>query len=64
MFNNNFYLGDAIMSEYKCKICGYIYDEEKGEKRRNVDAGTLWVDVPEAFTCPSCGAPKKSFNEV
>ncbi|MDR0912306.1 MAG: rubredoxin [Methanobrevibacter sp.] len=52
------------MSEYKCKICGYIYDEEKGEKRRNVDAGTLWVDVPEAFTCPSCGAPKKSFNEV
>ena len=24
------------MAEYKCKICGYIYDTEKGEKRKAI----------------------------
>ena len=22
------------MAKYKCKLCGYIYDEEKGDERR------------------------------
>ncbi|MBX7077044.1 MAG: rubredoxin [Methanobacteriaceae archaeon] len=52
------------MAEYKCKICGYIYDTEKGEKRKNVEPGTAWEDVPEGFKCPSCGAPKKMFKEI
>ena len=53
------------MSErMKCKVCGYIYDSEKGEKRANVEPGTLWDDIPDNFRCPSCGAAKRMFVPV
>ncbi|MDR1818838.1 MAG: rubredoxin [Methanobrevibacter sp.] len=52
------------MIKAKCKICGYVYDPEKGEKRRNIAPGTEWNDVPDDFRCPSCGAAKKSFIEI
>ena len=52
------------MAEYKCKICGYTYDEDKGERRRNLAPGTVWEDVPDDFKCPLCGAPKKMFERV
>jgi rubredoxin len=48
----------------KCKVCGYIYDPELGEHRRNVEANTEWDDVPEKFTCPSCGAGKRMFVQI
>ena len=43
------------MAEYKCTVCGYIYDTEKGESRRNVEAGTAWEDVPDDYRCTICG---------
>jgi len=53
------------MSEkMKCKLCGYVYDPEKGEARRDLEPGTQWEDVPENFKCPSCGAPRRMFNPV
>ena len=52
------------MAEYKCKICGYTYDEDKGEHRRNLAPGTVWEDVPEDFKRPLYGAPKKMFEKV
>ncbi|AMK15202.1 rubredoxin [Methanobrevibacter olleyae] len=51
------------MAQYKCSVCGYIYDTETGEERRNVPAGTAWEDVPEDFKCPLCGAVKKMFRK-
>lgn len=48
----------------KCKVCGYIYDPEKGESRQNVEKGTVWEDVPDNFKCPSCGAPKRMFKSL
>lgn len=48
----------------KCKVCGYIYDPEVGEKRENVGLGTQWEDVPESFKCPSCGASKRMFKPI
>ena len=52
------------MAEYKCKICGYTYDEDKGEHRRNLAPGTVWEDVPEDFKRPLYCAPKKMFEKV
>ncbi|MDR0900093.1 MAG: rubredoxin [Methanobrevibacter sp.] len=53
------------MSEnMKCKVCGYIYYLEKGEPRKDLEPGTSWEDVPESFTCPSCGAAKKMFVSI
>lgn len=57
--------GMYLMSgRMKCKVCGYIYDPEKGEPRANVEPGTEWEDVPDKFKCPSCGAPKRMFKPL
>jgi rubredoxin len=39
---------------YKCTVCGYIYDEEA--------EGTPFNDLPEDWTCPVCNAPKDAFE--
>ena len=44
------------MAKYKCKVCGYIYDEDK--------KGVKWEDLPETWRCPACGAVKAKFNKV
>ena len=49
------------MQKYICDICGYEYDNEKGEPERNIPAGTLWDDIPEDWLCPVCDAPKSDF---
>lgn len=42
--------------QYKCTVCGYIYDEEK--------EGTPFNDLPDEWTCPVCNAPKDAFEAV
>ena len=46
----------------KCSICGYIYNPENGEEKRDLAPGTVWEDVPEEFTCPLCGAKRTMFK--
>lgn len=50
------------MSKYVCQLCGYVYDEEKGEPAMNIAPGTKWSEIPEDFTCPLCGASKDDFK--
>ncbi len=54
----------VIMARYKCKVCGYIYDPEKGEPRSDIAPGTAFEDIPKNWKCPSCGAPKRMFIEI
>lgn len=51
---------------YQCQTsnCGYIYNPDKGCKKRKVEPGTSWEDVPEDFTCPICGVGKKMFKPL
>jgi len=51
------------MKKYVCSVCGYIYDEEKGEPDEGIAPGTRWADIPDTFTCPDCGASKDMFEE-
>ena len=44
------------MARYRCKICGYIYDEEKEEVK--------FSDLPDDWKCPLCKAPKTSFEKI
>ncbi len=39
--------------KYVCRICGYIYDEEK--------MGKKFSELPDDWECPICGAPKSQF---
>ncbi|MEG1742693.1 MAG: rubredoxin [Clostridia bacterium] len=48
--------------KYICDICGYIYDEAKGDPDLDIPAGTKWEDIPADFTCPFCGASKDNFS--
>ena len=49
---------------YKCRNCGYIYDEATGWPDEGIAAGTLWADVPEDWICPECGSEKRDFDMV
>ena len=53
-----------VMKKYKCPICKYVYDPEKGDPKNNIPAGTAFEDLPEDWVCPLCKTPKKSFVPV
>ena len=53
-----------MASRYKCNVCGYIYDPEKGEPKTKTDSGTVFDDLPDLWRCPSCGAGKIRFIEM
>ena len=42
--------------KYRCAVCGHIYDEER--------EGVKFADLPDTWTCPTCGAPKSKFVPV
>lgn len=50
------------MARYVCSVCGYVYDEQKGEPDSGIAAATAWENVPEDFVCPVCGMGKDVFN--
>lgn len=45
-----------------CKICGYVYDEEKGDPANGIPAGTKFKDLPADWVCPLCKHPKSDFE--
>lgn len=51
------------MKKYKCSVCGYVYDPEKGDPAGGADPGTAFEDLPDDYVCPICGASKDMFTE-
>jgi rubredoxin len=49
------------MKKWRCLVCDFVYDEEKGLPFEGIPAGTKWEDVPDDWTCPDCGAGKLDF---
>lgn len=52
------------MKIWQCAVCGYIYDESKGDPEHGIAPGTAWADVPDSFQCPECGVGKLQFAMV
>ncbi|MDO9385773.1 MAG: rubredoxin [Thiobacillus sp.] len=50
------------MKAWQCIVCGYIYDESKGDPEHGIAPGTRWEDVPEGWECPDCGVSKTDFE--
>ena len=44
------------MSEFRCRVCGYVYDEWK--------EGGLFAILPGDWVCPVCGRSKAEFEEI
>jgi flavin reductase (DIM6/NTAB) family NADH-FMN oxidoreductase RutF/rubredoxin len=54
----------ADKKKYKCLVCGYIYDPEKGDPDNGVSPGTAFEEIPDDWVCPVCGAGKDQFEPV
>jgi flavin reductase (DIM6/NTAB) family NADH-FMN oxidoreductase RutF/rubredoxin len=50
--------------KYKCNVCGYIYDPEKGNADGGIKSGTPFEEIPDDWTCPVCGATKEKFEKM
>ena len=51
------------MDRYVCKVCGYVYDPEKGDPENGIEPNTKFEDLPDDWVCPVCGARKKDFEK-
>lgn len=52
------------MAQWKCSVCGYLYDETTGDPKAGIPGGTPFEKLPETWTCPVCGAGKEAFRKV
>ena len=55
---------NVITMKYRCRICGYVYDPEKGDPDSGIPPGTAFEDMPAEWVCPVCGASREEFEEV
>jgi rubredoxin len=52
------------LRKYECRVCGYIYDPEKGDSEGGIEPGTAFEDIPDTWTCPVFGVGKDEFEEI
>ncbi len=52
------------MEKWVCLVCGWIYEQEKGDPANGVAPGTPFADIPDSWVCPVCGAPKEQFEKI
>ena len=57
-------LAEQAPSSYECRACGYVYEPDRGDSKANIDAGTLFTDLPARWRCPVCGAGKNAFTNI
>ena len=50
--------------KYVCNVCGYVYDEEKGDEEHGISKGTKFSELPDDFVCPLCYVGKDQFSEL
>jgi len=53
---------EKTMEKYRCTVCGYIYDPEKGDSDGGIAPGTSFEELPDDWVCPICGAAKDQFE--
>jgi len=46
-------------TRYICSVCGYVYDEKRGEPNHGIKAGTPFEKLPESYVCPVCALDPK-----
>ncbi|MFX0163062.1 MAG: rubredoxin [Candidatus Hodarchaeota archaeon] len=50
---------------YICTNCNiFVYDEDLGDEKTGLKAGTKLGDFPEEWFCPACGAPKSYLKPI
>ena len=52
------------MEQWKCNVCGYVYDPAAGDPDSNIPPNTPFEKLPDDWTCPICGATKDQFEKI
>ena len=52
----------ADSKKYRCTVCGYTYDPEKGDPDNGISPGTAFESLPADWVCPVCGVGKDQFE--
>ncbi|MGA0587428.1 rubredoxin [Dyella sp. KRB-257] len=55
---------NRCLVKWRCVVCGFEYDEEKGMPEEGIAPGKAWEDIPDDWICPDCGAPKSDFEMI
>jgi rubredoxin len=55
-------VNEVKVKKYKCTLCSYIYDPQKGDPENGVVPGTAFENLPNDWVCPDCGADKDAFE--
>ncbi|MDI3483766.1 MAG: hydroxylamine reductase [Methanobacteriaceae archaeon] len=50
--------------KYRCKVCDYIYDPEKGDPTQGIKPGTTFDELPADWKCPICNVGKDQFEPL
>ncbi len=50
--------------KFRCKVCGYIYNEESGDAATGIEPGTPFEELPAGWRCPVCSVPKDEFDAM
>ena len=52
------------MQKWKCSVCEYIYEPEKGDPDNGITPGTPFDSIPDNWVCPLCGIGKEMFEKI
>jgi rubredoxin len=50
-----------VSARFECGVCWTIYDPAEGDPVGQVAPGTAFEDLPDAWSCPTCDAPRTRF---
>jgi len=53
-----------LVEKWRCTVCGYIYDPQKGDPEHGISPGTSFEDLPDDWKCPLCGVGKDMFEKL
>lgn len=57
-------MAEQASGNYECRVCGYLYEPDKGDSRSQIAAETPFEDLPGNWKCPVCNAPARQFIPV
>lgn len=48
---------------WQCQLCHFEYESAKGDPISGISSGTSFLDLPDDWVCPICGADKSLFEK-
>ena len=55
---------ESRVTGWRCRICGFEYNETKGDPAHGIAPGTKFEDLPDDWVCPLCKHPKTDFEKA